>query len=173
MSTNTQDSENEIERKDRLSIEWRRTKVLEYSSEGFNQNEIAKFLQLHESTISRDMEYLRQESRQALQEYITKKLPDEVRKTFTAMDLILKTAWHTVHTTEDEKTKLNALNLINTVMASRVQLLANVDVVDKVIALVTDIKEKQKKVEQQEAEEDQQSEDGEDTETTTKEITNE
>lgn len=164
MSTNTQDSENENERKDRLSIEWRRTKVLEYSSKGFNQNEIAKFLQLHESTISRDMEYLRQESREALQEYITKKLPDEVRKTFVSMDLILKEAWNTVETTEDEKTKLNALNLINTVMASRVQLLGDVNVVDKVIGLVTDIKDKQK---QQKTEQDQHSEaEGEDTEVT-------
>jgi transposase len=88
MSTNAQNSENEHERKDRLSIEWRRSKVLKYSSMGYDQREIAKFLQIHESTISRDIECLRQESRQALQEYISKKLPDEIRKSFIAMDTV-------------------------------------------------------------------------------------
>lgn len=140
--------------KKELAIEWRRGKVLEYSSMGYNQSEIAKLLQISEPTISQDVKYLRGESREALQEYITKKLPDEIRKTFIAMDLILKKAWDTVHSTEDEKTRLNALNLINTVMASRVQLLGDVNVVDRVITLVTDIKQKQQKTEQQQEEEE-------------------
>jgi predicted transcriptional regulator len=138
--------------KKELAIEWRRGKVLEYSSMGYNQSEIAKMLQISEPTISQDVKYLRGDSREALQEYISKKMPDEIRKTFLAMDLILKTAWNTVNTTEDEKTRLNALALINQVMASRLQLLANVDVVDQVINLVTDIKDKQKKAEQQQGE---------------------
>jgi hypothetical protein len=126
------------------AIAWRRSKVLELTAKGHNQNDVSRILQIPRSTISRDVEYLRQESRQALQEYITKKLPDEVRKSFIAMDLILKEAWHTVDTTEDEKTRLNALALINQVMASRMQLLGDVNVVDRVINLVTDIKDKQK-----------------------------
>jgi hypothetical protein len=148
------------------AIGWRRSKVLELSAKGHNQNDISKILQIPRSTISRDVEYLREESRQALQEYITRKLPDEVRKTFISMDLILKTAWQTVETTEDEKTRLNALALINQVMASRVQLLGDVNVVDRVINLVTDIKQKQQKTEQQEEEEVEQKEEAEDDITT-------
>jgi predicted transcriptional regulator len=144
--------------KKELAIEWRRGKVLEYSSMGYNQSEIAKMLQISEPTISQDVKYLRGESREILQVYISKKMPDEIRKTFLAMDLILKTAWNTVNTTEDEKTKLNGLALINQVMASRLQLLANVDVVDQVINLVTDIKQKQQKTEDTQSDTQQQGE---------------
>ena len=159
VSSDMQDSDKKAQ-----AIEWRRTKVLEYSSKGYNHREISKVLQIHESTISRDVEHLRQESREALQEYISKKLPHELRRTFIAMDLILRKAWDTVDITEDEKTRLNALSLINTVMASRVQLLGDVNVVDKVINLVTDIKDKQRKTEQQEVqqpEEEHQSDEDE------------
>lgn len=146
MNNLSTDMNNSEEKKEKLSIEWRRARVLEYASKGYNNTEIGKKLQISEPTISRDIEYIRQESQEsqeALQEYITKKLPDEVRKTFVSMDLILKKAWNTVESTEDDKTRLSALNLINTVMSSRIDVLGNVDVIDKVIALVSDIKEKQ------------------------------
>jgi hypothetical protein len=115
------------------------------------------------------MEIIRQESNEAIQEYITKKLPDEVRKTFISMDLILKECWRTIETTEDERTRLNALALINTVMSSRMEILGNVGVVDKVIALVTDIKDKQQKAEDTQTQQGEAEEDVED-DITTKEI---
>jgi hypothetical protein len=105
---------------------------------------------------------------------VSKKLPDEIRRTFIAMSLILKKAWDAVNTTKDERTRLNALALINQVMASRMQLLGDVNVVDKVINLVTDIKQKQQKTEDtQQTEEDVEDEVNvteDDDDITTKEI---
>ena len=44
-------------------IEWRRCQVMELSSKGYNQSEIARILQLDKWTISRDVSYLREQSK--------------------------------------------------------------------------------------------------------------
>ena len=40
-------------------IDWRRTKVLELSSQGLNQSDIAGILKVDKSIVSRDIKYLR------------------------------------------------------------------------------------------------------------------
>jgi transposase len=52
-------------RKDGM-IEWRRAKVLELSSQGHNQSEIAKIMQVGISTINRDAIFLRQQAQENL-----------------------------------------------------------------------------------------------------------
>jgi DNA-binding CsgD family transcriptional regulator len=49
--------------KEKDKLEWRRTKVLELSSKGQSQVEIARILQISEPTISRDLAYLRQQAK--------------------------------------------------------------------------------------------------------------
>ena len=46
------------------SIQWRRDKVQELSSQGNSQREIAKTLQVGIGTINRDLTYLRQQAKQ-------------------------------------------------------------------------------------------------------------
>jgi DNA-binding NarL/FixJ family response regulator len=41
------------------ALEWRRNKVLELASQGYNQSEISKILQISQPTINRDLSYLR------------------------------------------------------------------------------------------------------------------
>ena len=41
------------------SLEWRRSKVLELSSQGHSQPEIARILQISQPTVNRDIGYLR------------------------------------------------------------------------------------------------------------------
>jgi DNA-directed RNA polymerase specialized sigma24 family protein len=43
-------------------VEWRRNKVQELSVKGFNQADISRLLKIPKSTISRDIEYLRQQA---------------------------------------------------------------------------------------------------------------
>ena len=47
----------------KTQVEWRRRSVFELSSKGHSQVDIAKTLQISESTISRDLDYLKQQSR--------------------------------------------------------------------------------------------------------------
>ena len=55
-------------------IEWRRAKVLELSSQGHNQIEIATNLQVDRSIISRNMAYLKQQANKNLKTHIQDKL---------------------------------------------------------------------------------------------------
>ena len=73
-------------------IDWRRYQVLELSSKGYNQSEIAKKLQIDKSTISRDSSYLREQSKKNIRKYIDEKLPDEYEKCLVGLNSILKEA---------------------------------------------------------------------------------
>jgi transposase len=47
------------------SVEWRRNKVQELASQGYNQSEISRILQISQPTIYRDVTYLRQRAKEA------------------------------------------------------------------------------------------------------------
>jgi predicted transcriptional regulator len=73
-------------------VEWRRRQVFELSSKGQSQTEIARILQISESTISRDLDYLRQQSKNNIEKYIDDKLPEEYEKCMVGLTAILKEA---------------------------------------------------------------------------------
>jgi DNA-binding NarL/FixJ family response regulator len=50
----------------KIQVEWRRRQVFELSSKGLSQVEIARKVQIHESTISRDIDYLKEQSKDAV-----------------------------------------------------------------------------------------------------------
>ena len=56
-------------------INWRRNKIIEYKAQGLDQKEIANILQVSETTISLDLQYLRNETQENIREYTTKELP--------------------------------------------------------------------------------------------------
>jgi hypothetical protein len=45
------------------NLEWRRSKVQELSSQGYNQSEISRILQISQPTINRDITFLRQQAK--------------------------------------------------------------------------------------------------------------
>jgi predicted transcriptional regulator len=75
------------------SINWRRSKVLELSSQGYSQSDIAKALQISQPTISRDISYLEEQARNNIRKYIDKKLPFEYDKCLVALNSLQKKAW--------------------------------------------------------------------------------
>ena len=108
------------------SLEWRRSKVLELSSQGHSQPEISKILQISQPTINRDIGYLRGQARQNLRKHIQDKLPEEYQKCMVGINQVLKICWEIVNksrninndndqtvTMTDNKTVLQALALIN------------------------------------------------------------
>ena len=58
-------------------IDWRRDQVLELSSQGLMQSEIATVLHVDKSIICRDVAYLRQQAQENLRTHIQDKLPEE------------------------------------------------------------------------------------------------
>ena len=79
-------------RKDEM-IEWRRAKVLELSSKGHNQSEIAKIMQVGISTINRDAIFLRQQAQENLKIHVQQKLPEEYQRCLIGMNQVLKLSW--------------------------------------------------------------------------------
>ena len=63
----------------KIQVEWRRRQVFELSSKGYSQVEIARRLQIHESTISRDLDNIREQSKENIRKYIEERLPEEYK----------------------------------------------------------------------------------------------
>lgn len=75
------------------SLEWRRSKVLELSSQGHSQPEIARILQISQPTVNRDILYLRQQAQENLQKHIQQKLPEEYQRCLAGLNQVLKLSW--------------------------------------------------------------------------------
>jgi hypothetical protein len=83
-----------------MQVEWRRNKVLELLSKGDSQSEIAKVLQVDLSIISRDVYFLRRQSKENIKKYIDERLPEEYEKCLVGLTAILKEAWNASQQTE-------------------------------------------------------------------------
>ena len=137
-------------------IEWRRAKVLELSSQGYSQIEIATNLQMDKSIISRDLAYLRQQAQNNLKMHIQDKLPEEYQNSMTGINQVLKICWEIVNksrnvnnndngqtvTMTDNKIVLQALALINDCNKYKMDLTTNGVVITDAIKFVQTNKEK-------------------------------
>ena len=90
-------------------IEWRRAKVLELSSQGYTEREIAKKLQpIAPVTIHRDLVHLRQQAQENLQKHIHEVVPEEYQKCMVGMKQNLKHVLEIGEAAANPKTKLQA-----------------------------------------------------------------
>jgi len=123
------------------SLEWRRNKVQQLASQGYNQSEISRILQISQSTINRDITYLRQQAKTNIKRYIDERLPNEYEKCLVGLNSITKEAWNTAHNTEDKREKIQALSLAKDCYSMKLDLLTNATVVDGAIRFVSKSKE--------------------------------
>jgi hypothetical protein len=138
-------------------IQWRRTKVLELSSQGNTQSDIAKTLHVGEATVSRDISSLRQQAQLNLKTHINDKLPEEYQNCMVGINQVLKICWEIVNksrtadnengngqtmTVVDNKTVLQALALINDCNKYKMDLTTNGVVITDAIKFVQTNKEK-------------------------------
>ena len=119
-------------------LEWRRNKVLEYSSKGHSQPEIARILQVGLATVNKDISYLRLQSKQNIKNYIDERLPEEYEKCLVGLTSILKEAWNTATNAEDKREKIQALSLAKECYAMKLDLLTNATVVEDAIRFVSE-----------------------------------
>jgi hypothetical protein len=129
------------------SIQWRRDKVQELSSQGSSQREISKILQVGIGTVNRDLSYLRQQSKENIRRYIDERLPEEYEKCLVGLTAILREAWNTSQHTEDRREKIQALSLAKECYSMKLDLLTNATAVDDAIRFVSE-SEKSKETEQ-------------------------
>ncbi len=118
-------------------LQWRRNKVLELSSQGRSQPQIASILQIGLGTVNRDLQYLRQEAKENIKNYINEKLPEEYEKTICGLNTILREAWNISQARETgNMEKIKALNLAKDCYSMKLELLTNATVVDDAIRFV-------------------------------------
>jgi hypothetical protein len=120
------------------SIQWRRDKVQELSSQGNSQREISKILQVGIGTVNRDLSYLRQQAKSNIRKYIDERLPEEYEKCLVGLTAILREAWNTSQQTEDRREKIQALSLAKECYSMKLDLLTNATVVDDAIRFVSE-----------------------------------
>jgi hypothetical protein len=120
------------------SIQWRRDKVQELSSQGNSQREISKILQVGIGTVNRDLSYLRQQAKENIRKYIDERLPEEYEKCLVGLTAILREAWNTSQQAEDRREKIQALSLAKDCYSMKLDLLTNATVVDDAIRFVSE-----------------------------------
>jgi predicted transcriptional regulator len=94
-------------------IQWRRNKVRELLVKGYSEYNIASELKVSQSTVSRDIVYLRQQDRENLQKHIQERLPQEYENCMTGINRVLQLTWEIAEKPTDDKTKLQAFAQLN------------------------------------------------------------
>ena len=95
-----------------------------------SQTEIARELQVSEASISLDMQYLRNQAKESIKEYVTEHLREQYQICLMALDTILKHAYEILETSEDNREKLQAMELFKDTHLIKLELLSNATTVD-------------------------------------------
>jgi transcriptional regulator len=91
-------------------LQWRRSKVVEIRAKGMSQIEIARELQVSDSSISSDVQYLREQAKGTIKEYATDHLPEQYQVCLTALDEIIKRAFDILENSDENREKLQAMD---------------------------------------------------------------
>jgi|SRR5918995_1859787 FixJ family two-component response regulator len=119
------------------SLEWRRSKVLELSSEGRSQSEIARILHVSPATVNADIQFLRQEAKENISKYIDERLPFEYQKCMVGLDAILCRMSDIANNTEsNSRDILQATSVKMQAYAMKLDLLSNATVIEKAVQFV-------------------------------------
>jgi hypothetical protein len=98
---------------------------------------LVRILQIPKSTISKDIQYLRQQAKENIQRYVDQRLPEEYEKCLVGLTAILRDAWNTSQQTEDRREKIQALSLAKECYSMKLDMLTNAKVVDDAIRFVS------------------------------------
>jgi transposase len=128
-------------------LEWRRSKVVEMRARGLSYAEIAQQLQVSRASIGSDVQYLREQAKGTIKEYVTEHLPEQYQVCLSALDTILKHAFDILQTTDDNREKLQAMELFKDTHLVKLELLSNATTIDSALHY---IRTKQQQQQQQE-----------------------
>jgi predicted transcriptional regulator len=105
-----------IERENRLSA------ILRLHTRGLNQEQIAQELHIHQSTVSRDLHLVQQESKKHVEKYMREDILLEYLRYLVGSNEITRTLWEMVQNKDTpKKEKMNAISLLMQMYDSRLQ----------------------------------------------------
>jgi transcriptional regulator len=110
-------------------LEWRRSKVVEMRSRGLSYAEIAQQLQVSRASIGSDVQYLREQAKGTIKEYVTEHLPEQYQVCLSALDEIIKRAFDILETSDDDREKLQAMELFKYTHLVKLELRSNATII--------------------------------------------
>ena len=114
-------------------LEWRRSKVVEVRARGLSYAEIAQQLQVSRASIGTDVQYLREQAKGTIKEYVTEHLPEQYLVCLSTLDTILKHTSAIVETSDDNREKLQAMELFKDTHLVKLELLSNATTIDSAL----------------------------------------
>src|SRR4029078_4016521 len=110
----------------RFIIIERRERVFIMLSQGLNETEISKELNVDQSTICRDIKVIKKHSQEALQSITKDLLPYEFGRCHTTIEQLITEGWKIFQDntgTWSNKDKINALKLVKEAIRTKVEIL--------------------------------------------------
>jgi predicted transcriptional regulator len=123
------------------AIGWRRNTVLEKLAKGYSQSQIAKELQLNPSTISLDVQYLKERARNELKTHLTERLPFEHARVTNGINDLLKKTHEILDNSTDPKMQLQTISVLTGLYSTVMTLATDAGIIEqsmKRIEVITD-----------------------------------
>jgi transcriptional regulator with XRE-family HTH domain len=106
-----------IDRENRLS------RMITLYSKGLTQSEIASELGIDQSTVSRDLQFIKQEAKKKIEKYLNEDILFEFLRYMAGSNEVTRHLWELVQNEENAKDKLNALSLLMQCYNKRLEML--------------------------------------------------
>jgi hypothetical protein len=124
-------------RKKQQQLEWRRQRVLTLLAEDYSQNEIASLLQVSPASISKDVAYLRDQSKLLLRIHLKETFPLEYQQALINLKSIRREAREMLRKPEtDERVKTRLFLVIKDITESIMNIVLKGDAIDDTIAFM-------------------------------------
>jgi hypothetical protein len=137
MSSDIQDQNQNQDRKfTKSAIKWRRDMVFSKLVKGCTQAEIARELKIHPSTISLDVQFLKEQSKKELETHLSDRLPFEYARAMEGINNVLKRVSEISESAADNKTKMECLKLQMELYKSLVSMATDGGIIEKAMKMV-------------------------------------
>jgi hypothetical protein len=166
MSSDIQDQNQNQDRKfTKSAIKWRRDMVFSKLVKGCTQVEIARELKIHPSTISLDVQFLKEQSKKQLETHLSDRLPFEYARAMEGINNVLKRVSEISDSAVDNKIKMECLKLQMELYKSLVSMATDGGIIEramKMVRVISPLPGEDIPAESQEEKEQQQNDGGED-----------
>jgi hypothetical protein len=123
--------------KKQQQLEWRRQRVLALLAEDYSQNEIASILQVSPASISKDVVYLKDQSRLLLRTHLKETFPLEYQQALSTLKSLRREAREMLRRSEtDDRLKIRLFMVIKDITESIMNLVLKGDAIDDAIAFM-------------------------------------
>jgi hypothetical protein len=92
------------------------------------------------------MQYLRNQAKEHIKEYVTEHLPEQYQVCLVALDTILKRAFEILQTTGDNREKLQAMELFKDTHLVKLELLSNATTIDSALHYIRSKQQEHKRL---------------------------